>query len=162
MYPMLNIDSNDLEYAKKAYNNGDYLLSIAKSIDSSVKCEMPLIILTNDLSYLKEYAKNKINYAESYNIIPLSALSYYEYANNLNDTISKAMYYKYSSYYAQMDVDILKALNSSYIKYEPTYSIEKPIYIENTEEFNPYNTIIGLFVGIIIGFFGGYLFRRFT
>ncbi|MBW9221457.1 hypothetical protein KKP97_00135 [Methanothermococcus sp. SCGC AD-155-C09] len=116
--PVMGItdEANDkLDRAREYYNNGEYLLSIAESIDAYVYATTYLNYNT-DLEYLKEMAKKKINMVEEYNYMPISALGYYEYANSFNDTFSKALYYKYSIAYAQMDMDILKELNYNSLK----------------------------------------------
>ncbi|AIJ05160.1 serine protease-like protein [Methanocaldococcus bathoardescens] len=161
---------NDLESAKKAYKQEDYLLAIAKSIDTCVKAEIPLVMF-GDIEYLKKYSRNKINLAENLGITPISALGYYEYANSLEDNISKIMYYKYSSYYAQMDIDVIKELNK-----DNKESIDSEINIitngnekivsanEETvttkENNNGIAVIISAIVGGLIGFVGGYIARR--
>ncbi|MBW9222924.1 hypothetical protein KKP88_00720 [Methanothermococcus sp. SCGC AD-155-K20] len=104
--------NNKLDRAEEYYSNGEYLLSIAESIDAYVYATTYLNYNT-DPEYLKEMAKKKINTVEKYNYMPISALGYYEYANSFNDTFSKALYYKYSIAYAQMDIDILKELNTN-------------------------------------------------
>ena len=167
LFPNLPTDEleNDLKSANKAYKSGDYLLAIAKSIETCVKAEVPLVIF-GDIEYSKKYARNKINLAENLGITPISALSYYEYGSSLNDTISKVMYYKYSSYYAQMDIDVVKELNknSNNIK-----NISSEIDIVTNEEVdgkeitskeNNVGIIISAIVGGLIGFAGGYFARR--
>ncbi|XRO75393.1 hypothetical protein ACO3TA_00485 [Methanocaldococcus sp. 28A] len=164
---------NDLESAKKAYNQKDYLLAIAKSIDTCVKAEIPLVIFGDMkyfIEYLKKYSRDKINMAENLGITPISALGYYEYANSLDDNISKIMYYKYSSYYAQMDVDVVKELNE--VNKGTKESFENEIDIINTNENivneetatkqnnNNITIIISTIVGGLIGFVGGYFARK--
>ncbi|WP_423791943.1 S16 family serine protease [Methanocaldococcus indicus] len=163
MYPNLFTNFNDLDEAKEAYDNGDYLLSIAKSIDVCVKADIPLVMFS-DINYLKKYAKNKIDMAEYYNITPLSALSYYEYANSFNDTLSKIMYYKYSSYYAQMDMDVIKSQNYKLEKLEPTYVVEENEVVEENGNIPPNISyiVLSFLSGLFIGLFGGYISRRFT
>ena len=164
LFPNLPTDEleNDLESAKKAYKQGDYLLTIAESIDTCVKAEIPLVIL-GDIEYSKKYARNKINLAENLGITPISALGYYEYANSLNDSISKIMYYKYSSYYAQMDIDVMKELNKTNKENIGEINIvtnEKVNSEETTTKGNNVGVIISAIIGGLIGFAGGYLARR--
>ena len=159
---------NDLESAKKAYNQEDYLLAIAKSIDTCVKAEIPLVMF-GDIEYLKKYSRNKINLAENLEITPISALGYYEYANSLEDNISKIMYYKYSSYYAQMDIDVIKELNKdnkesidgeiNIITNEKIVSANEKT-VTTKENNNSIAVIISAIVGGLIGFVGGYIARR--
>ncbi|WP_064496789.1 S16 family serine protease [Methanocaldococcus jannaschii] len=165
LFPNLPTDDleNDLESAKEAYKDGDYLLTIAESIDTCVKAEIPLVIF-GDIEYSKKYARNKINLAENLGITPISALGYYEYANSLNDTISKIMYYKYSSYYAQMDIDVIKELNKSIsenISSEINIVTNENVNIEETTtKENNVGIMISAIIGGLIGFAGGYLARR--
>ncbi|EHP85480.1 S16 family serine protease [Methanotorris formicicus] len=171
--PLVDEGDKKLNYAKKAYNERDYLLTISNSIDASVLATTSLEFM-NDYNYLRNLAREKINIAESYGILPMSALGYYEYAESLNDTISKIMYYKYATSYAQMDIDILKAI--SYISMDETenttsyynnsnHNKEKPQF-EKTEPINTLNVkntfinITYLVVGLICGLFGGYYLRN--
>ncbi|NPA62301.1 MAG: hypothetical protein GXN95_01970 [Methanococci archaeon] len=168
VFPNLPTDEleNDLEAAKKAYKEGDYLLTIAESIDTCVKAEIPLVMF-GDIDYSKKYARNKINLAESLGITPISALGYYEYANTLNDTISKVMYYKYSSYYAQMDIDVMRCLNRtncsgiSEIAVENSSSEEQTtVSCEGNSNGNFTTTVLSAIIGGIVGFAGGYFSRK--
>ncbi|MCQ6254276.1 S16 family serine protease [Methanocaldococcus sp.] len=170
LYPNLVSDEaiDDLDAAKKAYNHGDYLLTIAKSIDSCVESEIPLVIFEDKdyLNYLKEYARNKINMAEALGIIPISALSYYEYAGSLDNDLLKIMYYKYSSYYAQMDVDVIKELNKNnkeiqkVLENEVIISNSSYVVNESSSNNNISDIIISAIVGGLIGFTGGYFSRK--
>ena len=162
LYPNLPIEEldKDIESAKKAYKEEDYLLAIAESIDASVKAEIPLVIF-GDIDYLKKYARNKINLAENLNIIPISALSYYEYADSFNDTISKIMYYKYASYYAQMDIDVIKELNknNTQVVINETNTVVE-VNNEVREGNNNINIAISAIIGCLVGFVGGYFVRK--
>lgn len=113
--------TKSLEDAKKYYNKKEYLLAISKSIDANVYATTSLDFM-EDTDYLKNLARNKINMVENYGLnkndkdikyVPVSALGYYEYADSLDDKVSKILYYKYSIAYAQMNVDILKQFGSS-------------------------------------------------
>ncbi|CAB3289240.1 Serine protease-like protein [Methanocaldococcus lauensis] len=173
LYPNLVSDDvlDDLESAKKAYNEGDYVLTIAKSIDTCVEAEIPLVIFEDKdyLNYLDSFSKNKINMAETIGINPISALGYYEYANSLNDSLLKIMYYKYSSYYAQMDIDIVKELNKDNKGIKESFDNEINIINtnenivnaeESTKENNNIAIIISAIVGGLIGFVGGYIAKK--
>ncbi|ADC69078.1 conserved hypothetical protein [Methanocaldococcus sp. FS406-22] len=165
IFPNLPTDGleNDLESAKEAYKQGDYLLTIAESIDTCVKAEIPLVIF-GDIKYFKKYARNKINLAENLGITPISALGYYEYADSLNDSISKIMYYKYSSYYAQMDIDVMKVLNKTNKENISEINIVTNEKVNSEEtattKGNNVGVIISAVIGGLIGFAGGYLARR--
>ena len=163
LYPTLPVEEldKDLKSAKKAYEQGDYILAIAKSIDASVKAEIPLVIF-GDIDYLKKYSKNKINLAENLNIVPISALSYYEYADSFNDSISKIMYYKYASYYAQMDIDVIKGLNKNNKMAVSEINIknEVPNNDKKITTKNNIEPIISLVIGCLIGFVSGYFIRQ--
>ncbi|WP_456471637.1 S16 family serine protease [Methanocaldococcus sp.] len=148
---------DDIKEAKKAYEDGDYLLAISKSIDASVKAEVPLVLIGKDLTYIKKYARNKINLAEQYNITPIAALSYYEYANNLDNNVSKVLFYKYSSYYAQMDIDIAKLKSKNIL---PTAEIKGNVLRIEENKNNIYNDVGVAIVSALIGFVGGYIFRK--
>ncbi|ACV25220.1 S16 family serine protease [Methanocaldococcus fervens] len=168
LFPGLVANSfeNDLDNAKKAYEDGDYLLAIAKSLDTCVKAEIPLVMF-GDIDYLKKYSRNKINLAESLGVTPISALGYYEYAESLDDNISKIMYYKYSSYYAQMDIDVMKELNKSNkieiteVEIVPNEN-EKGKEIVNAKEDNNVGVITSALIAGLVGFVGGYFARART
>ncbi|ADG13814.1 peptidase S16 lon domain protein [Methanocaldococcus infernus ME] len=159
LFPSIDFSGaeEDIKDAKDAYENGDYLLTIAKCIDASVKAELPLVMIGNETTYIKEYARNKINLVEQYNIVPISALSYYEYANNLDDKITKALYYKYSSYYAQMDLDLIKLEK---IKLPKTYEIHGNFLEVREYNNNLVNSVVTSIISVLIGFVGGYMFRK--
>lgn len=161
----------NLDDAKKYYNKKEYLLSISKSIDAQVYATTSLNFM-EDKGYLINIARKKINKAESYgNLIPVSALGYYEYADSFNDSITKILYYKYSMAYAQMDMDILKiksennaiySSNNTFIEDKESTSIAHIKHSNNIECSNSNNFIInsllygililfGIFCGIIIG-----------
>jgi len=157
-----------LDDAKKYYNKKEYLLSISKSIDAQVYATTSLNFM-EDIGYLKDIARKKINKAENYeNLIPVSALGYYEYADSFNDN-TKILYYKYSMAYAQMDMDILNEIGSEnyHIHYSSNTFIEDkeapPITstVQYSNSNNPikngilYGILIlfGVFCGIIIGYY---------
>ncbi|AEF96595.1 S16 family serine protease [Methanotorris igneus] len=175
--PLVDEGEEKLNNAKNAYNEKDYLLTISNSIDASVLATTSLEFM-NDYNYLRNLAREKINLAESYGILPMSALGYYEYAESLNDTTSKIMYYKYATSYAQMDIDILKAINyissinetetittssyynnsnSNYDKETPQFEKVEPINTVNVK--NVFINVSYLIVGLICGLFGGYYLR---
>ena len=164
-------EANDkLDKARKYYNSGEYLLSIAESIDAYVYATTYLNYNT-DPEYLKEMAKKKINMVEEYNYMPISALGYYEYANSFNDTFSKALYYKYSIAYAQMDIDILKELNHNLPRradVDFTYETKDRVnlFLNDNGYSSPnssYNKIINfayLVIGLSCGVFLGYFLKE--
>lgn len=119
-YPLTQIDD-----AIDLYNEKEYLLSMSKSIDAYVY-STTILDYTSDVDYLSNLAEKKINKAENCVLntennseyIPVSALSYFEYAENLDDKYSKILYFKYSIAYAQMNMDILKEFDSDAFDYE--------------------------------------------
>ncbi|MBA2862092.1 S16 family serine protease [Methanococcus maripaludis] len=162
-YPLLQIeDSIDL------YNEKEYLLSMSKSIDAYVY-STTILDYTTDVDYLSDLAEKKINKAENCVLntennseyIPVSALSYFEYAENLDDKYSKILYFKYSIAYAQMNMDILKEFDSDAFKYEEKSSdYEISGNSNNSDLFgqdykiyfiNITYLITGLLSGILIG-----------
>ena len=159
--------NNKLDKAREYYNNGEYLLSIAESIDAYVYATTYLNYNT-DPEYLKEMAEKKINMVEEYNYVPMSSLGYYEYANSFNDTFSKALYYKYSIAYAQMDMDILKELNYNSSRradvgfnYETKDGVNLSLSNSGSNSsnssysiiFNFAYLILGLTCGVFLGYF---------
>jgi len=161
--------NNKLDRAEEYYNSGEYLLSIAESINAYVYATTYLNYNT-DPEYLRKMAKKKINTVEKYNYVPMSALGYYEYANSFNDTFSKALYYKYSIAYAQMDMDILKELNHNHnssrragvgFTYETKDGVN--LYLSDNRSnssnssysiiFNFAYLILGLSCGVFLGYF---------
>ncbi len=157
----------NLDDAKNYYDNKEYLLSISKSIDAQVYATTSLNFM-EDMGYLRNIAREKINMAEHCNdLIPVSALSYYEYAGSFNDNITKILYYKYSMAYAQMDIDIINELNNgnnSVIGLNNEFiedSNTSPVVYSSNYYSSPYSlknillcvilVLSGLFCGIIIG-----------
>lgn len=166
-YPMSQIDDSiDL------YNKKEYLLSMSKSIDAYVYSTM-FLEYTTDVDYLSNLAQKKINKAENCMLntennseyIPVSALSYFEYAENLDDKYSKILYFKYSIAYAQMNMDVLKEFDSSAFNYE-----EESAFCEiskNSDNSNfgfDYKTcfinITYLITGLLSGFLIGMWYRK--
>ena len=148
---------NYLDDAKKYYYEGEYLLSISKSIDSYVYATTPLALM-EDKEYLKKMARQKINKAESYNdLIPVSALGYYEYANSFNNSFA-ILYYKYSASYAQMDIDIIKEITTKRAQYN-SFAVRGIGYESNNYKENKLKDLaiyislllIGMIVGIFVG-----------
>ncbi|WP_459200934.1 S16 family serine protease [Methanococcus sp. CF] len=161
-YPLTQIDDSI-----KLYNEKEYLLSMSKSIDAYVYATT-LLDYGTDVDYLSNLAQKKINKAENCVLstennseyIPVSALSYFEYAENLDDKYSKILYFKYSIAYAQMNMDILKEFDSSALNYS-----EENLTSNYSENLNSsyfgydYKTclinitylITGLVSGILIG-----------
>ena len=157
-----------LDDAKKYYNKKEYLLSISKSIDAQVYATTSLNYM-EDIEYLKDIARKKINKAENYeNLIPVSALGYYEYADSFNDS-AKILYYKYSMAYAQMDMDILKiGSENNYVHYSNNTFIENdgdkinggaPLTNTNNAQLSSSGSAMMLF-GLICGIIIGYIIPR--
>ncbi|HIP91362.1 MAG TPA: hypothetical protein EYH21_03590 [Methanothermococcus okinawensis] len=155
-----------LERAREYYERGEYLLSIGESIDAYVYATTYLNFNT-DTGYLRERAEKRINKVMGkYNYLPISAMGYYEYANSFNDSFYKALYYKYSTAYAQMDIDILQEIGHN-------YSYQGDVFITGNLSSSPGEKpgdrevssnislgIISLFIGLSCGIFLGYFIRR--
>jgi len=155
-----------LDKAKEYYEKGEYLLSITESIDAYVYATTYLNYNT-DTDYLKERAEKRIyKVMGRYRYLPVSAMGYYEYANSFNNTFYKALYYKYSIAYAQMDIDILKEINHNYTG-EGNFFIlrnlsSSPGTICSVNNHGFYAVVIdiaylfiGLFCGVLLGYFIG-------
>lgn len=167
-YPVTQIeDSIDL------YNEKEYLLAISKSIDAYVY-STTILDYTTDVDYLSALAEKKINRAENCVLnnennseyIPVSALSYFEYAENLDDKYSKILYFKYSIAYAQMNMDILKEFDSDAFNYrKESVNYEIPGNSNNLNLFgndykNYFINITYLITGMILGILIGVWYRK--
>ncbi|HIQ38453.1 MAG TPA: hypothetical protein EYH53_00390 [Methanothermococcus okinawensis] len=156
-----------LDKAKEYYERGEYLLSIAESIDAYVYATTYLNYNT-DTNYLKEMAEKRIyKVMDSYRYLPVSAMGYYEYANSLNDTFYKALYYKYSTAYSQMDIDILKEIGHKYRGGRNIFILQNlsssPGIIYSVDDDVLYAVaidIVYLFIGLFCGALIGYFIRR--
>ena len=156
-----------LEKAKEYYDRGEYLLSIAESIDAYVYATTSLNYNT-DTDYLKEMAERRIyKVMDKYRYLPVSAMGYYEYANSFNDTFYRALYYKYSTAYAQMDIDILKEIGhnctgegNTFILQNITSSPGTFYHVNNHMIYAVAVNMIYLFLGMFCGVLIGYFIRR--
>jgi len=159
-------DAEDkLDKAREYYEKGEYLLSIAESIDAYVYATTSLNYNNTDMKYLKDMAEKKIyKVMDNYGYLPVSAMGYYEYANSLNDTFSKVLYYEYSAAYSQMDIDILKEIGHRYRRESNTFILQNlssstgRIYSEDHHVLyavavNIIYLFIGLFCGVLVGYF---------
>jgi len=155
-----------LEKAREYYEKGEYLLSIGESIDAYVYATTPLNFNT-DIEYLRERAEKRINKVMGrYGYLPISAMGYYEYANSFNDSFYRALYYKYSTAYAQMDMDILQEIDHSCREQGSTFipgnvSVSpgtKPV--EREVSHPTLYPVVYLLVGLLSGVLIGYFIRR--
>ena len=164
---LIDAQSNLIE-AKNYYNNGEYLLSISKSIDAKVYSTTYFSYM-GDVDYLRNISRNKINQVGARGVIPISALSYYEYSYSMDNRMSEVYYLKYSIYYAQLTNDIINVIDDSQILINPNYNQNNNdnndnnnttnilINILSNNKFkNPILFMVALILGLICGVFIGY------
>jgi len=155
-----------LERAREYYERGEYLLSIGESIDAYVYATTSLNFNT-DIDYLRERAEKRINKVMSrYGYLPISAMGYYEYANAFNNSFYRALYYKYSTAYAQMDMDILQEIGHNCTDQGSTFTsgnLGIPLGSKSGERKESHSTlhpVIFLFLGLVTGTLIGFFIRR--
>ncbi|ABR56950.1 conserved hypothetical protein [Methanococcus aeolicus Nankai-3] len=161
---LIDAQSNLIE-AKNYYDKGEYLLSISKSIVAMVSSTTYFNYM-GDVDYLRNISYNKINQVGARGVIPISALSYYEYSSSMDDKMSEVYYLKYSIYYAQLTNDIINTVDNNQILINHNSKQNNGnnnsnnntiiTIISNSKFKNPIIFMVALIMGLICGIFIGY------
>jgi predicted S18 family serine protease len=126
-------DSSDDLIGKsvKAYNNGDIVYSLFESLKSISNSNLALSLagvtdqnLDERIALLTDLAAKNINLAESKNIIPILAYSYYEYGQTFRESepLQAIIFFEYSKQFSLLSEQlasqaIIKENNESAINY---------------------------------------------
>ena len=138
-----------LDRAENEYDDGRYASALMNAI--MAKATADAFMETNGLqdkskvSEFKIEAENSIADAESKGYVPLVAINYYDYANNLNDVQSKLLYYKYADELAQIDED----LTGQHVQKEVV--IRKVSEAQRSTSLLPIYVMASLFIGFVAG-----------
>lgn len=154
---VLGVDTNkakeSLSIAQRNLNEKKYSAALFNLITSKSEIEFALTLksVRNDtkdiIKKVKNDAARSIKNAESLNVSPILALSYYEYGEKLEDVNPSAsiQYFIYSKNYAKNAIELSNVIKGEYVK--PYEKIElTPINICITE-CNEY-LIFGIFTGV--------------
>ncbi len=140
-----------LENAENDYFGGDYASSIMNSM--MAKALSDVYMETNglqDKSKVNDFkmdAENSISEAESKGYIPFVAINYYDYANNLDDTASKLIYYKYADELAELE-EYIDSSSGNVSESNTKIIIKK---VNESKNYTSVYIAISVFIGFVIG-----------
>ncbi|RLG17882.1 hypothetical protein DRN63_02425 [Nanoarchaeota archaeon] len=104
-----------LKNAQKAMDNGEYIFSIFEAVKARANANLAMEIRGLSQEYLEEKvdfkiqdATQAINKAEECGLLPLLALSYYEYSNSTDDIIQKLIFLNYAKEFAKISSEVTK------------------------------------------------------
>jgi uncharacterized protein len=143
--------------AKHEYDKGNYPSALFNAVAAKATVDVELLTrdldideLNNRVSAVEESAVFSINDAEKNGAVPIIAISYYEYAKNLENVNDKFLYFVYAKYFARVSKSLLKVMNESYEYEKKTIDIEIIPSNNKVMYCNIYYTLIGVLFGFII------------
>ena len=131
---------SELEIAERAFREKDYATALFKA--TSIKGEIDATLMTlgigqeelaSKISEAKVAAEVAISEAEGAGAMPILARSYYEYANYLENSTQRFIYYVEAKYYARISKGILLSMGQAVpeeVEVVPSTSIVSPAIIE--------------------------------
>jgi uncharacterized protein len=154
---------DELSYAEEAYNDGKYIFSIFESLKSMAEANLAMEVrgLTEDdlagkIDSKGIDAEDSIREAEEEGLLPILAISYYEYSKSYTDPYQNLVFLSYSKEFAKIAKDFVRAIST-----ESTYEqISGPVYIR--EVVVPQDVDAFAYLFIIAGFFAGITISLFS
>ncbi|MBN1923509.1 MAG: hypothetical protein JW791_01980 [Nanoarchaeota archaeon] len=144
------IATNHLDTSRQAYNEGNYIYSLFESLRalSNANLAMQLRGITLEqvsgrIELSKKQARQNINLVQSNDLMPIMALSYYEYSETFEeDSPAQSLtFLEYSKQFSLLSIQMVNSIESS---------ITVPLFNNLNPQEVGYNfTIVG--IGLVIG-----------
>ncbi|VVB74849.1 Archaeal Lon protease [Candidatus Tiddalikarchaeum anstoanum] len=130
----INTAQEQLDNSRKAYNEGNYIYSIFESLraisNSNLAIEMQGISeeqLSQRINLSKQLARENINSAQNSRVMPILALSYYEYSGQFEDISPQQtlMFLEYAKQFAKLSTQMAYNIAGPLVNQEPAnYTID--------------------------------------
>lgn len=159
---LLSSSSSHLKKADEAYLDNNLIFALFEALKARAEANLAMGIrdiaveqLNSRINLTRKNAERAILRAEQRGILPLLALSYFEYSKAFNGTES-LIFLAYSEEFARISADIFAAINENQTIPESQITLRK--FVEERKE----NYQIVFAMGAILGFLVSYLLAQRT
>ena len=154
LLPFVDFLREELETAQQIAETEDYTYCLFKS--SKVKAEANAVLSSSQVAEDRrpEFLQDKLSVVQKQlaeqDSLPILGYSYYDYASNLDDTLSALTFTEYAAEFSALDM-YFPSQNRRQI------DVSGPRIIRETEQLDTNLIYIGIGTGLIIGFIAGTL-----
>ncbi len=153
---LLQSAQNKLDSATEAYNNKKYIFSIFESLKSMAESNLAMEVrglsesdLPSKINTKMHDAEEAIDNAKSEGLLPILAISYYEYSKSYDDPYQQLVFLSYSKEFAKITNDLVRAISR-----ESGKNFEsRQVYIRKKAEES--TTDVTAYMFILAGFLAG-------
>ncbi len=151
-----------LDSAESAYNDGKHIFSIFESLKSMAEANLAMEVRGLTTSDLESKiasktldASDSIEDAKSEGLLPILAISYYEYSKAYTDPYQALVFLSYSKEFAKVARDFVRAISTEeqFEQVSGTVKIREVISSSNPDMFTYLFIMAGFFAGITISLF---------
>ncbi len=166
---LLESAQNELEKAESAYEDGKYVFSIFESLKALAEANLAMEIrgvsqstLSSKVEEKKVDVEGAIEDAKSEGLLPILAISYYEYAKAYDDPSQSLVFLSYAKEFAKISKDLVNAIvGEEEVQEELGVQVRKRVEIKAKEGMSSYVYILaGFLTGLTISLLGFERSRR--
>jgi uncharacterized protein len=146
--------------SREAYNEGNYIFSLFESLKALSNANLAMQLtgvsqeqISSKIELAKKQARQDINIAQSNNLMPILALSYYEYSLTFEETnpAQTLLFLEYSKQFSLLASQMVNHINTAMIE-EPFFEILTPEEIGSQLTIVILGAILGVGVTILLLF----------
>ncbi|MCD6403810.1 MAG: hypothetical protein J7L59_01340 [Nanoarchaeota archaeon] len=160
---LLESAQSELDKAESAYEDGKYVFSIFESLKALAEANLAMEIrgisqsaLSSKVEEKKVDVEGAIEDAKSEGLLPVLAISYYEYAKAYDDPYQSLVFLSYAKEFAKISKDLVNAIvGKEEVQEEPGVLIRERVEAEAKEGISSYVYILaGFLTGLTISLLG--------
>lgn len=160
---LLDSSQNHLSSADSAYNEEKFVYSIFGSLKSMAEANLAMELrglseteVQEKISSKRTDAQSSIDQAKQEGMLPILAVSYYEYSKSYEDPYQSLIFLSYSKEFAKISRDFVRAISEE----QGYQQITGPVYIRRSVERAEPSAFAYLFIAA--GFFAGITISLFS
>jgi uncharacterized protein len=154
---LLSSSNQHLEKADEAYLSGNLIFALFEALKARAEANLAMGIrdisdeqLAQRINLTERNAQKAILRAEQRGVLPLLALSYFEYSNAFNGT-EKLVFLAYSEEFAKISKDIFIAITGNQTIGEGGITLN--VFERKTEENYEFVFAMGALIGFVVSYF---------